>query len=55
MALFFRAGNQVRELGGLHRAGRVTRVVRTGPYARVYVQINGVGIVAFYPAQIGLI
>ena len=55
MALFFRVGNQVQEIGGLKRKGRVTVVQRTGVYSRVFVQINGVGIVAFHPAQIRLL
>jgi len=55
MALFFRAGNRVQELGGQRRKGTVALVQRTGPYARVWVRIDGRGLVAFYPAQISLL
>lgn len=55
MALFLRPGNRVQELGGLRRKGTVFRVVGVGRYSRVWVHIDGRGIVAFYPAQIGLI
>jgi len=54
VAFQFRVGSQVREIAPPHRKGRVIRTLRTGPYARVFVQINGVGVVAFYPAQIAL-
>jgi hypothetical protein len=49
---WYRAGQQVQEIGGLKRKGKVYKTVQTGPYSRIYVQITGVGIVAFYPAQI---
>ena len=48
----FRIGQRVREVAPPHRAGSVFKVVRTGTYSRVFVRIDGRGIVAFYPAQI---
>ena len=55
MGYWYRAGQEVEEISGLKRRGKVFRTVQTGPYARIWVQITGVGIVAFYPSQIRLI
>lgn len=52
MAATFRTGQRVREIAPPQRRGTVTRVQRTGKYARIWVRIDGRGIVAFYPAQI---
>lgn len=52
MAATFRAGQRVREIAPPRRRGTVQKVVRTGVYSRVYVRIDGRGLVAFYPAQI---
>lgn len=54
MATTYRVGQRVREVASPHRRGSVVKQVRTGTYARVFVHIDGRGIVAFYPAQIAL-
>jgi hypothetical protein len=55
VAIFYRPGNRIQELGGQRRKGTVALVQRTGPYSRVWVRVDGRGLVAFYPAQISLI
>lgn len=54
MAATFRTGQRVREIAPPQRRGTVQKVVRTGKYSRVFVHIDGRGIVAFYPAQLSL-
>lgn len=52
MAATFRIGQRVKEIAPPGRRGTVTLVQRTGKYSRVFVRIDGRGIVQFYPAQI---
>lgn len=54
MAAVFRTGQRVREVAPPHRRGSVVKQVKTGKYSRVYVHIDGRGIVGFYPAQLSL-
>lgn len=54
MAATYRVGQRVREVAPPHRRGTVYLVQRTGRYAKVWVRIDGRGVVGFYPAQISL-
>ena len=48
----YRNGSRVREINPPHRAGTVVVIHGRGQYARVFVRLDGRGIVAFYPSAL---
>ena len=45
----FKVGQRVREITPPFRHGIIVRILRPGPFARIWVRLDGLGIASFTP------
>jgi hypothetical protein len=51
----FRRGQRVRELAAPHREGTVVATIRTGPFAVIWVALDGWHIASFSPSGLEIV
>lgn len=50
----FKVGQRVKENTPPHRHGTIVRITRPGPFATIFVRIDGLGIGSFTPGGLTL-
>jgi hypothetical protein len=55
VAFLFKVGRRVKENAPPHRLGTIVRIYHPGPFATIWVRLDGLGIASFTPSGLSIL